>query len=259
MAAGTDLVPVSEYRALANPNRTLELIQAELQGQQLTEFNLTRVKMATGGGQFWQVPSITGVEAVPAIEGVVLLSKFSRSYWEAAFSGGNEPPDCSSPDAEHATSRPDIDIPAPADPDRDDPNAHLCNGCGYAAWGTKMNEKGEATRGQACKMSRVLFVLHPRRNLPMVVVLPPTSLKPAQNYFLGLADVDIDHKDLVTKIGLVKASGKGVPDYAQAAFEAGPEVPEDQRAFIRTYSETVRNAFATLRVEDRTGLGPDAA
>lgn len=256
--ASKDLVQISDYRALQDSDRTAELIRQTLDGQQLREFDLARVRLSTAaGGQTLQVPGLNGVDVVKDVSGVILFNKHSRSWWESRYDGSNDPPDCSAPDAKHATARPDVAIPAPQDESRGE-DAYLCDGCAYAEWGSALREDGSPSRGQACKMTRQLFLLTPQRMLPMVLTLPPTSLKEAQSFFLNLADFDVDYRQVVVKITAEKKAGKGVPDFNVAKFEVAERLDDDQFAKVVAYAQQMEGAFRRI-VADRADVEATAA
>lgn len=248
MPAGQDLVPLAEYAVIKKGQAGVALLKETLEGQDVTEFNLARVRIPAGGGTSWEVPTLTGTEPAKELQGVVVFYKNSRSYWEEDYSGGNEPPDCSAADAKHARASGEIEIPAAVD----EGGRLLCDTCKFSEWGSSESGSG---RGQACKMTRQLFLIVPDRMLPLVVSLPPTSLKRASQYFLTLADYSKDYKRIITKISLEKTSGQGVPDYSIASFTAGEDIADDVAQVVAQYAEALRPHFEAVRVESAAEVG----
>lgn len=262
----TDLVPASDYESLQPA--TLELVHSAIGTGQLREFDLKRVRMASGGQTFWTVPGLDGDEALPQIEGVILHNKTSRTYWEKPYTGGSEPPDCASRNATVAQPRQLEDGDPDDEPEYFQPPAqrigeqagtplYSCESCAFAQWGTKIRD-GKATRGQACKLSRQLFMLHPARRLPLVISLPPTSLKVAQDYLLDLLDYGLDPAGIITVISLEKVAGQGVPDYAKAVFRRGDALSSEQTALAKQYGELLSTTFDTV-VAERADVDGEAA
>ena len=245
---GTDLVPLEKYTIVEKGQEGLRLLAETLEGQDVNEFDLPRVRIPAGGGTTWEVPKLGGTEGVKELQGVVVFSKNSRSYWEKDYEGGNEPPDCASRDGKIAQARDEVEIPATAD----EQGNLLCDTCAYSEWGSSSTGSG---RGQACKMSRQLFLITPERMLPLIVTLPPTSLKRASRYFLDLANFTKDYKRIVTKIGLEKVSGQNVPDYSAATFDAGEDIPEEAAALVLQYAEALRPHFEAVTVETAAEVG----
>lgn len=244
----TDLVPLKEYAIVEKGEAGLSLLRETLEGQDVTEFNLPRVGLPAGGGTTWEVPALGGTEATKELQGVVVFFKNSRSYWANPYEGGNEPPDCSANDAKHATSNGEVEIPATVD----EQGRLLCDTCRFSEWGSTETGSG---RGQACKMTRQLFLIVPDRMLPLVVNLPPTSLKRASSYFLELANFGKDYKRIITKIGLEKTSGKGVPDYSIATFAAGDDLEQEVADLMAQYADALRPHFEAVRPETAAEAG----
>jgi hypothetical protein len=246
--AGTDLVPLTDYAIVQKGESGLSLLRETLEGQDVTEFNLARVRIPAGGGTTWEVPTLSGTDPAKELQGVVVFFKNSRSFWAGDYEGGNEPPDCSAPDAKHATARDGVEIPATLD----EQGNLLCETCKFSEWGSSETGSG---RGQACKLTRQLFLIVPDRMLPLVVSLPPTSLKRASSYFLTLADYQKDYKRIVTHIGLEKVSGQNVPDYSVATFRAGEDLDPEVADIMAAYAESLRPHFEAVRIETAAEVG----
>lgn len=108
-------------------------------------------------------------ETFPALEAIVVASRKARAMWTE----GNNRPDCWSDDAitGHYTGA------------NGEPATRRCNGCPFNEWGS--DPKGGA--GKACKETRRLMVLPPSASLPLMLVLPPSSLANWDTYSSGLA------------------------------------------------------------------------
>lgn len=242
MTPSKELVKADEYRAIAAGRAALDRIRENLAGDEISEFDLPRVKVPAAGMTKWEYPILGGTDMRDEIEGVVVFSKHTRSYWEDEYKGGNIPPDCSSPDAERATPREGFEPPA-----QEANGFYLCDTCQLAEWGSSKTGSG---KGQACKKSRVLFMLTPERMMPIVLVLPPTSLQSARRHFLELVDFGIDQTEVITKIKLTKVDNGVVPAYAQATFSTGDSLTPEQAEFVRQYAAQLEPHFRSFRVEE---------
>lgn len=244
MTTSTELARPDQFRALQPDARTLDLVRENLDGGEISEFDFARVRMPSGGGSSWEVPVLGGTDPRKTIEGICIMSKFTRSFWEEDEpSGDGSPPDCSSPDATLAQPREGVSIPAVPDPAT---GLLQCETCAYGQWGSA--EKGSG-KGQRCKKYRALFMLTPERMLPVVVVLSPASLKPAQQFFLSLVDFGVDQHEVVVEIGLEKVSGSGVPDFARATFKAGDHLSAEQAQMVKDYAAVLRPMMQAARVD----------
>jgi hypothetical protein len=243
---GTALVPTKDYSIVKRGQQGIDLLRETLDGQDVNEFSLPRVRIPAGGGLQWEVPTLSGSEATKELQGVVVMYKSSRSYWSEPYEGDNEPPDCSASDAKHAVKGDnEIEIPATLD---EATNRLLCETCAFSEWGSSDTGSG---RGQACKLTRQLFLIVPDRMLPLVVTLPPTSLKAASAYFLMLADYSKDYRRITTVVGLEKRSGKSVPDFSAATFRMGEDLDDETAEIMASYSEALRPHFEAVRVESQ--------
>src|SRR5262245_7669139 len=83
-------------------------IAANIGSGGLSEFDLTRIKIPSGGGLQWPVPSLEGEIMESVIEGVIVLVCATRAYYSQPMSegSGNHPPDCSSSDGISGTGKP---------------------------------------------------------------------------------------------------------------------------------------------------------
>jgi hypothetical protein len=232
---------VKDYPALrGDPAQALAVLRENMGGEKLTEFDLDRVKMPAGGGKFWEVPTLGDVESTREIEGVVVITKNVRAYWPRSVDegDGNEPPQCSSPDAIQGYGDPGV----------------LCETCPYSQFGSSTKE---GSKGQACKQMRQLFVLSERSVLPLVLTLPPTSLSAARKYFMRLAS----HSGTLywattTKIGLGQADGPG-GKYSVATFAQGSPLAPDEVEAVTRYRDALEPIIAARMpsAEDVTGAG----
>lgn len=97
----------------------------------------------------------------------VLNVQKSKTYYVDGYTEGSaEKPDCFSNDGK----TPDSSV--------DDPQCETCALCPHNAWGSGVNEKGEATAGKACSDVQRLAIASPS-NLddPYLFRVPPASLK----------------------------------------------------------------------------------
>lgn len=239
------------YPTLADGGgKTVALLREYLDGETIGLNNLDRVKMPAGGATRWEVPTLEGSEMTDTIEGVIIHTRLARAYWEADYLGGAEPPECSSQDAR-------IGIPADAEAwlppaTATEAGKYDCMACQLSEWGS-----AKTGRGQACKLTRLLFLLTPESALPLVVSLPPSSTAVARQYLLRLAARGIAITDTATGIGLEKVKGDGVPDYSRAVLRAGQPVNEADATNLRTYAEQLKPLLDRVVYDDTADPASD--
>jgi hypothetical protein len=186
----------------------------------LTAGDLERIKIPAGGGTAWTIQGLDGEEMVKELSGIIISWRDTRAYWSVPMdeSDGNMPPDCYSLDARTGTGKP----------------GGNCHNCGNAQFGS--DAKGE---GQACKLVRLLFLIREGNLLPEIVHLPPSSLKPARQYFLRLASKGVPCYSVITKIALEKTkNGQGIV-YAKAALTSGGRLTAEQTQRAKDYAAMI--------------------
>ena len=167
-----------EYAILkSTPQEIAELLKGV---GPISEFSLDRLKVPTGGATTWSLPTLRGEESTKEITGVILYIKPNRSFWRQSFdeTGGGTPPDCSSDDLITGTGEP----------------GGACHGCPWNQWGSlaTLNPARGESQGKACRETRILFLIQPQRRIPLLIVVPPSSLSnkypmTVSKYLLGLA------------------------------------------------------------------------
>ena len=205
------------------------LLKGNLSGRTLTAADLVRAPIPAGGGTTWEIESLDGVEKADEIEGVIIHQKNIRAYWPDAEING-EPPLCRSDDAMTGIGAIQADQPAES---RD------CFTCPMAQWGS--DPKGG--KGQACTLKKALFILRPDSILPMVVMIPPSSLQNIDRYLLALLNASAPFWGAVTGLSLEKAQGNSGAYSRVKARRVAPLTPE-QTARMKIYQDDIVPALS---------------
>lgn len=250
---GTALVKPEEYAALAiNQGELMEIIQENLAGQSVGEFDLDRIKIPSGGGMAWEVPTLEGTEPKKEVYGVIVYWKEARAFWPTKFEGGNEPPACMAPDGQFAppTGEPGVTVPT------NEAGQYICAQCPNAQFGSA--EGGEGP-GQACKQTRQLFLLTPESLIPLVVSLPPTSVAAAKKFMLRLAGHGVKYSAIVTKVTLEKDKNQAGIEYAKASFSMVERLDEENALRIGELAKVLRPIFEQTEVRQDEVSEPEGA
>ena len=208
-----------------------EALLENLGGAGLSPFDLDKVKIPSGGGLTWTVSTLEGEEETKELLGIVVHVQNARAYWKDAFGGGSTPPDCVSDDAVTGHGNP----------------GGACANCPYAQFGSDSRQ-----RGQACKLIQRMFLLRPGDNLPLVVNLPPGSLKNAKKYLLRLVSAGQKASGVVTRITLEKDKNADGIVYSKALFQMAGKLAPEQAAAARAYGQALAPAFRRVAAEDFT-------
>ncbi len=249
---GTELAVREQYPivALAESGDLAEILEMNVGGT-LTAFDFDRVRIPAGGGRRWTIPTLDGDEDTPTVEGVIVHWKDTRAYWRDSYTGAKNPPDCSSRDnqvGEGIYGRGSEGNPS-----------GLCADCPMSKFGTGTNDKGEPTNAQACKQVRLLFLVRPGENLPIVVGLPPTSLRPMHRFFLRLAGKAVPYDGIITRLNLEQEKSSGGIVYSRVAPTVGKILSPEEQAGIRKYGEGIRQAVDSMVIDHGEFVNPDGS
>ncbi len=198
-----------EYAILKAGAKNLpQILRTNMGDDGLSPFDLDRIKIPAGGAQSWEIPGLSGdTKSVKEFCGVIIFHKTGRVYWKEDFTGGGVPPNCSADNGATGQGEPGGE----------------CAICPFAAFGS--DERG---RGQACKQVKQLFVMRNTGLLPILIALPPTSLKSARQYLLRLASHSLPFYTVETRFSLQKAKSADGFDYSQAVLSLGEKLSESQ-------------------------------
>lgn len=211
-----------------------EVVSVNLGGnpdEKIREFDLTRVKVPSGGGTNFNV--IVGEEDSPAREvvGIIVAHQSRRMYWEKS-GGSSTPPDCWSPDAITGIGK-GAAMPGVLG---------KCAKCPFAQFGSAIKD-GKPQRGQACAEKRALFILEKDSILPTLLMLPPTSLGTWKKYLIGLIGKRVPIYGVVTKITLTKEKNSGGTEYAECRFSCEGKLDEAEAAAMKKFSDMFSAMF----------------
>jgi hypothetical protein len=202
----------------------------ELDGLQLS---FPRVKIPSGGGLAFEVPGDDpeNPDTEKEIIGVIVDHHPVNAYWADKYAGANNPPDCSSMDGKVGMDQ--------------DGNRKPCNSCPMNEWGT-----AEEGRGKACKNMHRVYILREGEMLPLLLTLPPTSLKNLSDY-LGLRVITkgLRSYGAITKVSLKKAQNAGGINYSQAVFALAGKLSPEQTKAMAEYSQGIRTITRQLAIQ----------
>jgi hypothetical protein len=92
--------------------------------------------------------------------------------------------------------------------------------------------------------------------LPLVLTLPPTSLKEARKYFLRLASKGIPYYGVVTEIALEKDKNEGGIAYSKASLSLKGRLDADTIKKLKAFQESLRPALEAVKV-DQEAIFPE--
>lgn len=229
MKQETALSVIANYSVMKMDSGDLaEILSENLGGQQLSTFDLDSIKVPAGGGTQWEVPTLEGITESKTIHGVVVFFKDQNGMWEDEYTGENSPPDCSADNGQFGEGTP----------------GGVCQTCPLNQFGS-----GKGGTGKKCKNMRRLFILRESDILPIVINVPPSSLRDARKYFLRLASQGVPYYGVVTEFTLKKDKNEGGIVYSKIELALKDRLPVDAIKTLKAFQEKLKPAFAAARVE----------
>ena len=230
------------YAALKVADNLSAILDENLGGATIDVGQLPKVKIPAGGALFWTVEDIMNPDspAMRELSGIVVAWHEQRAFWPGEMAGGSEPPDCSSPDAVmgHARTN-EVGVPVLWG-DNAVPGIQSCISCPFAQFGS-----GKNGSGQACKKSRVLYLLQRGEILPTIVSLSPTSIKPVSDFFLRLTSrmIPLSHVEIGLTLERVQSAG-GI-NYSKVVPKLVRQLTGEEGAAMDRYAAQLRPLLAT--------------
>lgn len=231
------------YLALNRPAGEIQsTLTDNLGGQSIDEFDLTRLKVPSGGGTAWEMETLTGTEHHTEISGIIVHHKRTRGFWPVSLdeSDSSSPPSCSSPNAFIGYGK---QWATKADPDPDgEPRRLKCEECPNAQFGSG---KGN---GQACQEKAQIFLLRDESFLPIVMTLPAMSLSPIKKYLVALGSGGKHFSSIVTSFTLTKI-GSGGTAYSIVEPQLAAYLSPDEAEKAKAYAELLAPIFDRVTAE----------
>ncbi|MCL2816114.1 MAG: hypothetical protein FWD23_16090 [Oscillospiraceae bacterium] len=195
------------------------------------KLNLQKIKIPSGGSLQFEIPSDDpeNPDYTKTIEGVIIHNHSAHAFW-AEDSGDEEDatPLCSSSDGKCGIGEPGGD----------------CVTCALNRFGSGANGKGKA-----CKNMRVLYVLRDGDVVPIQITLPPTSIKPFNDFYnMAFALRRRGACGSVVQINL-KRMNNGKDDYSVATFKKVFDFEGEQLANVINYANGFKNMIRITNQE----------
>jgi len=230
MTEKKDLMPKEEISAFIIPaTQDLGLaMQEELQGLPVS---LIRVKIPTGGATTFEIPITEDEpEIVKEIEGVIIDHYPVNALWPNKFDGKVQNPECYSLDGKIGVGNP----------------GGSCATCPFNKFGS-----AEDGIGKKCKNMHRVYIIRSGEFVPLLITLPPTSLKNFSDYlFKRLLQKGLRSYQVITKITLKKAQNSSGIAYSQAQFSLVRPLTEDEVKQAVAFAASIRTLTRQMMIDD---------
>lgn len=235
---------MEQFPLIANGQEAVDIYRENLGGEAISAFDLTIIKVPSQGMTVWEVPTINGAINPRHIEGIVLGLSRRRSYWADPNPSGT-PPDCASSDMEVGIAR------TPKGPGgecgtKDKPI------CPFAAFGSARDASGKERRGQACRENKLIALLMPGDNMPVMIKVPPSSLQPVLNF---QTKMPVRFTSAIVRFGLTKAKSSDGIEYSEIVPEFVAALPPEEAKLVREFATLISGQLA--KAADRAAASAD--
>ena len=219
------IVPMSEDIA--------QMLTEELDGMGQVPFDA--VKIPSGGGLSFELSGDDpdNPETAQTLTGVIVHHHPVNVYWEHDFDGAGGLPDCSSPDGKHGLNAKTGELLD-------------CASCPYNQFGSgKGNSK-------ACKNTHRVYLLRENEPLPILLTLPPTSLRAFKDYLAKrLIMKGKRSTDVLTSIKLKREKNADGIAYSACVFTKAGDLTTDQIAAVKPVAAWVKGISSRVPVEQK--------
>ncbi|MDD3251786.1 MAG: hypothetical protein PHV18_04405 [Lachnospiraceae bacterium] len=205
-------------------------IEEEMDG--LGPIPFDRVKIPSGGGLAFELPGEDedSPESATDLVGVILDHHPVNAYWADAYAGGNEQPDCSSFDGKQGV-------------DRETGEIKDCAACPY-------NQFGSDNKGKACKNVHRCYILREGNPVPLLLALPPTSLKYLRDYIAKKVLLNgMRCWQVLTRITLKKEKNAAGIVYSRAIFSFAGKLKPEQIERTAAMKDMVKNTYRSVNID----------
>ena len=241
MSTETNVMELTNFRLpemVDGADFTNEDLADDMDGLRL---KFQRIKIPAGGALQFEMPGgdPENPDYAKTIEGVIVHNHASNAYWAEGSEDDEEAtPLCTSVDGKLGFGDP----------------GGACAACAA----NKFNSAPKG-KGKACKNTRVLYLLRDGEFMPIIIILPPTSISPFNDFYNS-------HFILrrrtafgsVISIGLKRVENGNT--YSVATFKKLFDFTGEQLAQISNYAKGFKaqiNAFNQQRVIEAANRGDD--
>lgn len=188
----------------------------------LSNFQLDRIKIPSGGMTSWEVESLEGTSVEKHVDAIIVsMVGKQKSWWAVPMDegGAGSPPSCSSKDGRTGLGNNTLDASAPD-------GKHACQTCTWNQFGSSRG-KGE---GKDCSDTTLLFFFPKGGRIPSLLVVPATSLKSLQGYVLRLINAGKRMETCVTRLALKKTTSRSGISYSTLDISWAGDLGEEEAA-----------------------------
>lgn len=200
-----------------------------------------QIKVPSGGGLAFEVQGEEEGDAEPMkeIDGVILFTHRLSAYWPGSYGSASNPEDkipaCSSMDGKTGF------CPSTGE-------VINCEGCQWNQYGTGTDEKGNPSRGKACKnMRRIYLMMDGDPNFYLLSV-PPTSIKDVNKQLAKILASGVPYTGMVVTLSLEKTKNNNGVTYSKVVIKKKGAIPAGTAAQVQQLRSEIKAQYQSMAI-----------
>lgn len=247
MSTALATIDPKEIACLDPNNEAMEAYKENCGDEGITEADLVRVKLPSGGGSKWIVPLVTGEDYRDTIDGILVQKARRGVLWAGFDPVKGDPPVLVSRDL--MTCRNEFNVEIPADLADGIASARVGEdelGLIYGWHKLPYTKFGTGKDGIGCraKEQRILFILPIDQIFPLMVTVGPGSIKEVNK---SVKQLSVPYYRAIVSLNLEPATSKGGTEYSRIRFrhvdsldkEAGKKIYDEYSEVLKETAETM--------------------
>ena len=182
------------------------------------------------------------------IEGVIVFTHRLSAYWPGAYGGGNDLPTCSSMDGKTGINS-------------ETGEAVECEHCPYNQYGTGTDDKGNPSKGKACKnMRRIYLMMDGDPNFYLLTV-PPTSIRDVNKQMAKILASGTPYIGMIVSLTLEKTKNSNGVAYSKVVVKKKSLLPPAVISATKAIRDEIKSQYQSMAItlDDYTGSNSTAA
>jgi len=242
----TELAPVENFSIVSLYENMDPELMAELQDEMAdldaeSGIDCRTIKLPAGGGFAYEVQGDDDddVEYLKEITGVIIFTHRANGFWPGSYGSGddgNKIPLCSSMDGKTGMRT-------------DTGEIVTCESCPYNQFGSAADEKGNQSRGKACKNMRRLYIMRDGNPNIYLLTVPPTSIKEVNKQLTKImGSKGIPYTNLIIGLKLEKATNSNGIAYSKVIIEKKGLLPAEAAAKAKELRRQIKEKYQSLAI-----------
>ena len=198
-----------------------------------------QIKVPSGGGIAYEVQGEEEGDADPMKEilGVIVFTHRLSGYWPGSFGSAKDAKDkipvCSSMDGKTAVWTETGEV-------------RTCETCPYNQYGTGTDDKGNPSKGKACKNMRRIYLLMDGDPNFYLLSVPPTSIKDVNKQLAKILASGTPYTGMIVSLTLEKAQNSNGVAYSKVVIKKKGLLPPAAAARVIQLRNEIKAQYQSM-------------